>query len=94
MGDCSLTTNLNCCLSSDCLDGGDEVNCPGRLAGSNTTCKSSEFTCRERPYCVEATWVCDGDKVRVRETVKVGKIKNGWEFSSCGRVKTIVIFHS
>ena len=49
---------------SDCLDGGDEINCGGREAGAtNLTCKHTEFACRERPFCVDNSWLCDGDKV-------------------------------
>ena len=30
---------------------------------ANLTCKPGEFSCREQPFCVERTWLCDGEKV-------------------------------
>ena len=49
----------------DCLDGGDEINCGERLVvdRANVTCKPGEFPCRDQPFCVERTWLCDGEKV-------------------------------
>ena len=30
---------------------------------TNATCREEEFSCHEKPFCVELSWVCDGEKV-------------------------------
>ena len=60
-----MPKNNKAVLFSDCLDGGDEINCGERLVvdRANVSCQPGEFACRENPFCVENTWLCDGEKV-------------------------------